>query len=146
MTAAAGWAGPHFYDYFLFTGDEVFLRNRAVPWLKDVAVCCEVLSNLIDGCQRLSIERESVDRWRAMLARLPDYEINDDGAIKEWLHPAFKDNYHHRHQSHLYPLFPGLEITEESHPDLYEACRVAVEKRLVIGLTSQTGWSMAHMA
>jgi alpha-L-fucosidase 2 len=56
------------------------------------------------------------------------------------------DNYHHRHQSHIYPVFPGLEVTAESDPAIYEACRIAVEKRLVIGLTSQTGWSMAHMA
>jgi len=81
-----------------------------------------------------------------MLMKLPEYEINEDGALREWLHPAFRDNYHHRHQSHLYPLFPGFEITRETHPELYEACRVAVEKRLVIGLTSQSGWSMAHMA
>lgn len=188
-TAAAGWIGQHFYDYYLFTGDLEFLRLRAVPWLKevahfyedflvkgedgrllfspsvspenrpengnslitmnatmDVAVCREVLTSLCDACQLLSIERYGVDRWRAMLAKLPDYEINEDGAFKEWLHPAFKDNYHHRHQSHLYPVFPGLEITAETHPDLFEACRVAVEKRLVVGLTSQTGWSMAHMA
>jgi alpha-L-fucosidase 2 len=188
-TAAAGWIAQHFYDYYLFTGDLEFLKERAVPWLKevacfyedflvegedgqllfnpslspenapiggdglltinatmDVAICREVLSNLCDGCELLGIEAEGVTRWRGMLAKLPAYEINEDGAMKEWLHPAFKDNYHHRHQSHVYPVFPGLEVTEESDPAIYEACRVAVEKRLVIGLTSQTGWSMAHMA
>jgi len=77
---------------------------------------------------------------------MPEYEVNEDGAIREWLWPGLEDNYHHRHQSHIYPLFPGFEVTEESDPDLYEACRVAVEKRLVIGLTSQTGWSLSHMA
>jgi alpha-L-fucosidase 2 len=66
--------------------------------------------------------------------------------MKEWLRPGLKDNYHHRHQSHIYPLFPGSEITRESAPRLFEACRVAVEKRLVIGIKSQTGWSLAHMA
>ncbi len=188
-TAAAGWIGQHFYDSYLFTGDLGFLRDRAVPWLKevalyyedflqsgedggllfvpsvspenrpsncnsmqtmnatmDVAVCREVLTNLCDACEELGIEPEGVARWRAMLRRLPEYQVNADGALREWLHPAFDDNYHHRHQSHLYPVFPGLEVTEESDPALFEACRIAVEKRLVIGLTSQTGWSMAHMA
>jgi len=112
----------------------------------DVAVCREALTNLCDACELLGIEAEGVARWRAMLAKLPAYEVNQDGAMKEWLHPAFEDNYHHRHQSHIYPVFPGLEITEESDPAIHEACRVAVEKRLVVGLTSQTGWSMAHMA
>ncbi len=188
-TAAAGWIAQHFYDYYLFTGDLEFLKDRVVPWLKetalfyedflfdgedgklvfnpslspenrptgtnsllsinatmDVAVCREVLSNLCDACDRLGIEAENVTGWRGMLAKLPDYEVNEDGAMREWLHPAFKDNYHHRHQSHVYPVFPGLEVTEESNPAIFDACRVAVEKRLVIGLTSQTGWSMAHMA
>jgi len=188
-TAAAGWIAQHFYDYYLFTGDREFLRNRAVPFLKetalfyedflvkgddgkllfnpslspenrprnsnsliamnatmDVAICREVLTNLCDACEILGIETDGVRRWRDMLEGLPEYEINEDGAMKEWLHPAFEDNYHHRHQSHIYPLFPGLEITEETSPELYKACREAVEKRLVVGLTSQTGWSMAHMA
>jgi len=112
----------------------------------DVAICREALSNLCDACELLSIEQDGVSRWRDMLSKLPEYEINEDGAMREWLHPIFKDNYHHRHQSHIYPLFPGLDITAETDPELYEACRIAVEKRLVIGLTSQSGWSMAHMA
>jgi len=188
-TAAAGWIGQHFHDYYLFTGDTDFLRDHVIPWLKetalfyedflyegtdgtlvfnpsvspenrpangnslitinatmDVAVCREVLTHLCRACETLGVEAEGVSRWQAMLAKLPAYQVNEDGAIREWMHPAFDDNYHHRHQSHLYPVFPGLEVTPESNPEIFEACRVAVEKRLVIGLTSQTGWSMAHMA
>ena len=188
--AGAGWLAQPFFDYFLFTGDRKFLRNRAVPFLKqvalfyedflyegkdgrlticpsmspenqpdvpgattisinptmDVAVCREVLGNLCGACELLGIERAGVRRWRGILAKLPEYAVNEDGALKEWLRPELKDNYHHRHQSHIYPLFPGGEITRESRPDLFEACRVAVQKRLVVGLKSQTGWSLAHMA
>ena len=85
-------------------------------------------------------------RWKKCLADMPAYQVNQDGALREWLHPDFKDNYEHRHQSHIYPVFPGQEITAESNPALYEACKVAIEKRLIIGLQSQTGWSLAHMA
>lgn len=112
----------------------------------DVAIAREVLQNLCGACRELEIQPEGLTRWRSLLAKLPAYEINPDGAIREWLHPGLTDNYHHRHQSHIYPLFPGLELTRESDAALFEACRVAVQKRLVIGLTSQTGWSMAHMA
>jgi alpha-L-fucosidase 2 len=80
-----------------------------------------------------------------MIDAIPEYEINEDGAIKEWLHPDFTDNYHHRHQSHIYPLFPGYEIGRDN-VELFEACKIAVEKRLVIGLKEQTGWSLSHMA
>lgn len=112
----------------------------------DIAVAREVLSNLCAGCEELGIRGEDVTRWRGVLERMPAYAVNPDGAFCEWLHPDLADNYHHRHQSHIYPLFPGLEITQESDPELFEACRVAVEKRLVIGVGAQTGWSLAHMA
>lgn len=189
-TAGAGWIAQLFYDYWLFSGDKDFLKNRAIPFLKevalfyedfliedddgklmfipslspenipsipeatlitinatmDIAVAKEVLTNLCNGCELLGIEEEGVKRWREILAKLPSYEINEDGAIKEWVHPKLTDNYHHRHQSHIYPLFPGFEITEENDPKLFEAINTAVEKRLVVGMTSQTGWSYAHMA
>jgi alpha-L-fucosidase 2 len=111
-----------------------------------IAISKEVFTNLITSCELLGIEQEGVARWKAILADMPEYQINEDGAIREWMHPDFKDNYEHRHQSHIYPLFPGQEVTEENNPELYEACRIAIEKRLTIGLKSQTGWSLAHMA
>ena len=110
------------------------------------AISKEVFNNLIEACELLDIEQDGVKRWKQMLADMPDYQVNKDGAICEWMHPDFEDNYEHRHQSHIYPVFRGTEVTEESNPEIYEACRVAIEKRLVIGLQSQTGWSMAHMA
>ncbi|MEI8242178.1 MAG: glycoside hydrolase N-terminal domain-containing protein [bacterium] len=112
----------------------------------DVAVCREVLGNLCDACRTLGIEAAGVRRWEALRARLPDYAVNADGALREWLRPELKDNYHHRHLSHLYGLFPGTAITGERTPALFEACRIAVQKRLVVGIQSQTSWSLAHMA
>lgn len=112
----------------------------------DFAVAKEVLVHLCAACRELGIEEGNIPRWEGMLAKIPPYQINEDGALREWMHPDLLDNYHHRHQSHIYPLFPGLEVTEETHPQWFEACRVAVEKRLVIGLKEQTGWSLSHMA
>lgn len=188
-TAGGGWLGQLFYDYWLFTGDDGFLKEHAVPFLKevalfyedflvekdgkylfapslspenaplvenssmiclnatmDVAIAKEVLENLCTACEHLSIDADSVAKWKAMLKKLPPYEINEDGALREWLYPGLNDNYRQRHQSHIYPLFPGFEIQEETDPELYQAIATAVEKRLVIGLSSQSGWSFAHMA
>jgi alpha-L-fucosidase 2 len=188
--SAAGWLAQLFYDYWLYTGDRKFLRDRAVPFMEqvalfyedymfqgndgrlviapslspenrphvphtglatvnatmDVAIARELLSNLCQACAALGIKAGEVARWRSMLEALPAYEVNADGAMREWLWPGLADNYHHRHQSHIYPVFPGIEVTAESDPAVYEACRVAVEKRLVVGLASQSGWSLAHMA
>ena len=105
----------------------------------DFALLKELLTNLICASRTLGIDEKKREEWQKMLSKIPDYEINEDGAIKEWLHPDFKDNYHHRHQSHIYPLFPGFEVNEQSNKELFEAMKVAVEKRLCIGLKEQTG-------
>lgn len=112
----------------------------------DFALIKELLTNLVSASDALNIDTECREKWKKMLSCIPEYEINEDGAIKEWMHPDFKDNYQHRHQSHIYPLFPGFEVNEEDTPELFEASRVAVEKRLCIGLKAQTGWSFSHMA
>jgi alpha-L-fucosidase 2 len=189
-TAGAGWLAQLYYDYWEYTGDDDFLRERAVPFLREVAlfyedflfegadgrlvfapslspentpglpdasivtvnatmdaaVAREVLTRLCAACERLDIEAEGRCRWEALLDRLPDYQVNEEGALREWLWPELPDNYPHRHLSHLYALFPGNDITVESEPALFEACRIAVEKRLTLGKRAHCGWSYAQMA
>jgi alpha-L-fucosidase 2 len=196
-TGGAAWVGQLYYDYYLYTGDKTFLRDRALPFLRetarfyedfftvgedglyqsspsnspentpgnywngnqmgsampttinatmDFALAKEVLTHLLEAAAVLELDQADVARWTQMRERIPPYQVNDDGAVREWMHPAFADNYHHRHQSHIYPVFPGWEVTEESDPALFKAFRTAIEKRLVIGIGEQTGWSLAHMA
>ena len=188
--SAGGWLSSHYYDYWLYTKDDDFLKHRAVRFMKevvlfyedflitgedgkyifvpslspenvpnvehasmmcvnatmDIAVAKQSLTNLITACRYLDIEQENLARWEAMLDKMPDYEVNEDGAMKEWLYDDIKDNYYHRHQSHIYPLFPGFEITKENNEKIYNAIKTAVDKRLTIGFVQQTGWSYAHMA
>ena len=33
-----------------------------------------------------------------MLAKMPDYLVNEDGAVREWLTPKLADNYNHLHE------------------------------------------------
>ena len=193
-TGSSAWISAIYYDYYLYTGDEKFLFERAYPFMKEAAqfyedflvydengklksypsdspenrplgdyegsgeISCstnatmdfalvkELLTNLVSVCDKFGMDKEKADLWKKMLCDIPEYEINEDGAIKEWLHPDFKDNYQHRHQSHIYPLFPGFEINEQDNKTIFDAMKAAVEKRLCIGLKDQSGWSLAHMA
>ena len=40
-TPGAPWLAHWFYDYYQYTGDQRFLRERAVPWMKDCALFYE---------------------------------------------------------------------------------------------------------
>ncbi len=170
--SGAGWASHFYYDYYLYTGDKKFLKNRALPFMEeaalfyedfliegqdgkylfspsyspennpgnspsqacinatmDIAVARELLTNCINACIELNVDSDKVEKWRQMLAKLPPYKINDDGAVKEWSTPLLKDNYEHRHVSHLYALYDGMPQEISDDPKLKEAFRRAVVKR-----------------
>jgi hypothetical protein len=65
-----------------------------------------------------------------MLEKMPDYMINEDGIIKEWLTPRLENNDQHRHSSQLYPLFDNLPEEIAESPELREAFKKCIEFKL----------------
>ena len=109
----------------------------------DFAILKELLTNLLCGMEITGMYANEEASFRELLAKIPFYMINEDGAIKEWMHPDIRDNYHHRHLSHIYPVFPGSEVTAHGQPALFDAFKQAVRLRK---LGAQSGWSLTHMA
>ncbi|MBN1868573.1 glycoside hydrolase N-terminal domain-containing protein [Candidatus Sumerlaeota bacterium] len=118
----------------------------AINATMDIAVAKEVLANLASACETLGIESEGVARWRAMIAKMPEYLTNEDGALKEWTHPDLADQYEHRHVCHLYPAYPGLEADEYANPALCAALRRAAELRLAQDPKIQKGFGLYHLS
>jgi len=95
----------------------------------DIAVAKELLTNLIAACEELRIERENVGRWRAMLEKMPPYQIGPDGDLAEWADGSFRHLYNHRHHSPFYPLFRSFEFSPNTTPELWKAAKVALRKK-----------------
>jgi alpha-L-fucosidase 2 len=173
--SAGGWACRQFWDHYLVTGDEEFLRNRVVPAYKelalfyedfltltdrdgnymfvpsispenmprrtdatgpelinatmDIAVCREVLTNLIQASEILGTDADGVPKWKAMLGKMPPYVLELDGTLKEWAWPTLEEHYSHRHVSHLYGAWPGDEIDPDRTPQLARAAEIADRRR-----------------
>jgi len=108
----------------------------------DFALAKELLTHLLCGIEKTGMYADEAEDYRRLLGAIPDYMVNTDGALKEWMDEGLDDRYYHRHLSHLYPLFPGDEITPDDAA-LYEACGKAVRLRIIGG---QSGWTMPHMA
>jgi len=104
------------------------VSQASVNATMDIAAAKELLTNLIEACRKLGVETGSIPKWQAMLAKIPDYMVNENGAIKEWIHKSLGENYDHRHESHLYPAWPGFEISPNT-PELFAAARRALELR-----------------
>lgn len=96
----------------------------------DISVCREVLSNLVEACELLSIEADSVPKWKAMLAKLPPFLTEPDGTLKEWAWPSLEERYNHRHISQGYGAWPGDEIDPDRTPKLARALVIADRKRV----------------
>jgi len=174
--SAGGWCIRPFWDHYLVTGDQKFLRERIVPAYKelalfyedfltitdkegnyvfapsfspennplntgpgammsinasmDIGVCREVLTNLIEACELLGSDTSDVQKWKAMLAKLPPYLLETDGTLKEWAWPTLEERYSHRHISHLYGAWPGDEIDPDRTPQLALAAMLADRKRV----------------
>ena len=95
----------------------------------DIAICREILTNLIDGCETLGIRQEMIPHWKEQLASLPAYLLDREGGLKEWAWPTIEENYNHRHVSHHYDVWPGRAVTPETEPELCEAIRISNRKR-----------------
>jgi hypothetical protein len=98
----------------------------------EISIVKELLRNLIAACEELKTDPEGVKRWKQMLAKMPDYMINKDGAVKEWTTPLLEDNYTHRHCSHLYALFNSLPEEIEKNPELQKAFKRAIDLRIEV--------------
>lgn len=118
----------------------------AVNATMDIAVAKEVYTNLINACKVLEIEEENILKWETELSKIPDYSVNEDGAVKEWIPDELKDDYHHRHSSHLYMVFPGREALMDGNEELLKACHEAAKLRLIDGVDAISGWGLAHLA
>lgn len=108
------------------------------------AIAFEVLDNAIKASEILGVDKELRKEFVYTRDRLSPYQIGKHGQLQEWLEDFEEVNPGHRHLSHLYGLFPGNEITEDSDSEIFEAARKSVERRLDND-GGWTGWSRAWL-
>jgi hypothetical protein len=109
----------------------------------DITCCREVLANLIESCELLGVEADSVPKWKAMLAKMPPYLLEPDGTLKEWAWPTLGERYVQRHVSHLYGAWPGDEFDPDRAPQLAKAAVIANRHRVPERLA---GHGLCHRA
>lgn len=171
--AGNSWTSQIFYDYWQYTGDAKFLKEKVIPFMldsvafyefiltenkedgkymflpsyspevgprgkhpvsvnatMDVAGLKQLIRNLLTLAEQGWIGSGKCDVWRDILENLPDYAIDENGDLKEWIWPGLRNNNRHRHASHLYPLFYEVDPAFEKRPELVDAARTAIENRM----------------
>jgi alpha-L-fucosidase 2 len=188
---AAAWLAQHFWWRYEFGRDVVFLRERAYPFLKEVAAFFEsyliedehgvlqvvpsqspenrfvgtgnlpvslgvsatmdivliqdTLEHAIRSAELLGVDADRRARWRSILDRLPPLKIGRYGQLQEWNEDLEEVEPGHRHTSHLVGVYPGDQLDPERTPELWQASRASLDRRLAQG-GGHTGWSRAWTA
>lgn len=114
-------------DYITVTCKSI--NPTRINSVMDIAICREVLTNLIDACNVLGIEQQNMEHCREQLESLPDYVLDEGGGLKEWAWTDIEENYNHRHVSHHYDLWPGRAVFPDTEPEIAEAIRISNRKR-----------------
>jgi alpha-L-fucosidase 2 len=111
----------------------------------DVQLADEALRMAAETCRLVGGDPATAERWDGLRAQLPPMQIGRHGQLQEWLEDHEENQPEHRHLSHLFALYPGDAITVEATPELAQACRVSLERRLAHH-GGHTGWSRAWTA
>jgi alpha-L-fucosidase 2 len=109
----------------------------------DITLIREVFTHCIEASVVLGCDEELRSELESALKRLPPYKVGKQGQLMEWMEDFAEHEPGHRHVSHLYGLYPGYQINETT-PELLEACRVTLKRRLEHG-GGHTGWSCAWL-
>jgi alpha-L-fucosidase 2 len=99
----------------------------------------DLFSHTIAAAKILGRDAKFADTLRMKKDSLPPMQIGQYGQLQEWIKDWDKPHDHHRHESHLYGLFPSNQISAFRTPELFKAARNSLIQRG----DESTEWSMA---
>ncbi|MET9274714.1 glycoside hydrolase family 95 protein [Kribbella sp. NPDC003557] len=109
----------------------------------DIWLIRELFANLAEASSVLGLSSELVDRATTAREQLPRIRTAPDGRLLEWPTDWQPSEPQHRHQSHLYGLYPGAEIDPLRTPEWAAAARASLELRTAGAVNG--GWTAAWL-
>ena len=104
----------------------------------DNQIVFDAFSTAMRAAEILKKDAAFVDTLKQLRGRLAPMHVGQHGQLQEWLDDVDDPNDRHRHVSHLYGLFPAVQISPYRTPELFNASRTTLIHRGDVS----TGWSM----
>lgn len=119
-----------FYENILEKGDDgrlhvplsasmEYFSNELAAWTSDPTSDLSIIRNLaqyaIAAAETLGIDATERARWKTLSADLAAYPTSKKSGLM--VQPNEEFNYGHRHPMHLFPIFPGGDLTVEGSED-----------------------------
>ena len=121
-----------------YTPDE-YVGSTLYGSTADLAMVRELFEQTIQACDILKKDGDFKESLKVAHAKLQPYKIGEKGNLQEWFHDWPDVDKEHRHQTHLFGLFPGHHITAND-TKLANACRKTLEMRGPKGMGWSYGW------
>jgi len=112
----------------------------------DIALIKELFSNCVAANDILKIDKEFTGKLKIALKKLMPYSIGSKGQLLEWANEWQPVDPSHRHLSHMYPVFPGNEISVNTDHHLVNAAKVALSLREKTNCSWGFAWKAACWA
>jgi alpha-L-fucosidase 2 len=109
----------------------------------DTLLVREVLSHCLEASRLLGVDEDLRPGWERIVSELPPLRVGAQGQLQEWIEDFEELEPGHRHLSHLYGVFPGDSLRDETA--LQNAAKVSLKKRIEHG-AGREGWSLAWAA
>jgi alpha-L-fucosidase 2 len=103
----------------------------------DLAMIRELFLDIVAAQLVLKNDNEFASKINTALNNLHPYQVGRKGNLQEWYYDWEDSDPKHRHQSHLYGLYPGTHITTDKTPLI----AAAAKRTLEIKGDETTGWS-----
>ena len=105
----------------------------------DQQIVWDLFSNYIEASAALGVDPGYRAKVASMRDRLLGPRVGKWGQIQEWMEDVDDPKDRHRHNSHLFALHPGRQISPLTTPEWAAAARVSLNARGDVS----TGWSKA---
>ena len=111
----------------------------------DMVLVRDLFSSCIEASRTLAMDAEFRGKLEQALGKLPPLRVGKHGQLMEWLEDFDEAVPNHRHTTHLIALYPSAQITPRTTPELAQAARVTLQRRLSRPDWEDVEWSRANL-
>ncbi len=105
----------------------------------DIQILTDLFGYFIESEKMLGLDQVFAAKVAEARNRLAPPQIGKDGTLQEWTEDLEQLEPNHRHNSHMYGLYPGNVISAKRTPQYIDACKAVLNNRG----DGASGWSRA---
>ena len=111
----------------------------------DSVLVRDLFSSCVEASRTLGVDTEFRGKLEASLKKLPPLRTGKHGQLMEWLEDFDEATPNHRHTTHLIALYPSDQITPATTPELAQAARKTIERRIGQPDWEDVEWSRGNL-